>query len=283
MRLRDISNTPQKDVLYQLLEESFLVAYLTVDGHFLEVNERFLNVFHYTRADIYGKECTMLLDGQLYNVAGISHSIFQGETWKGETCFITKFSELKYLESTFVPIENAQGEIDKIISFHKDRTEQKNAIRWQQIAFQNEVTHLPNRRRLAEVLNFYAKNVSEFSLFNLDIDHFKRVNDRYGHAVGDQLLFQIGNRLNGLAFIKDCVYHVSGDEFVIVVPITTTVEKIIEEIHNAFETSFMINDFELTVNMSLGYSRYPQDSTDTSELLQLADAAMYTNKLLKRR
>ncbi|ARF13715.1 sensor domain-containing diguanylate cyclase [Sporosarcina ureae] len=283
MLLRDVFNTPQQDVLYQLLEESLLVAYLSSDGQFLEVNNRFLETFHYTLEDLHGKECTMLLDGQIYNIESISHSIHQGEAWKGEACFITKYGELKYLESTFVPVADLEGRIDKIISIHIDRTEQKNAIRWKEIAFQNEVTNLPNRRKLTEVLKYYPRKNSEFSVINLDIDNFKLVNDTYGHAVGDQLLFHMGNRLSNLSLCKDSVFHVSGDEFVILIPFITIIDKTVEAIHAAFATGFVIDDFELTVSTSLGYSCYPQDSTDTSQLLELADIAMYRTKLLKHR
>ena len=113
-----------------------------------------------------------------------------------------------------------------------------------------------------------------------DLNGFKKVNDTYGHDVGDQLLRTVGGLLKECIRNEDTLSRISGDEFVILLEDTSyeNAERVAREIQAKLAQPRLIRGIELTIDISLGIAVYPDDGTEMSELLRKADARMYAAK-----
>lgn len=120
-----------------------------------------------------------------------------------------------------------------------------------------------------------------FGLMLLDIDHFKSLNDRYGHPFGDQVLKRLGAVLNSLVYDTDFVARYGGEEFAIVLPRAEPAGALrkAEAIRAAIEAEiFSVGFEELRVTVSIGLSHFPRDASTPEEMVARADAAMYAAK-----
>jgi diguanylate cyclase len=153
------------------------------------------------------------------------------------------------------------------------------------IALYDNLTGLPNRFLLEDRLRQAAlhsdRTGKSFSLMFVDLDDFKPVNDSYGHAVGDELLRQVGTRLQDSLRKHDTVARTGGDEFVVVVSdvedakaATVIGEKILAELAKPV----VVGSRTLEISCSIGISMYPADGKDIATLTANADVAMYHAK-----
>jgi diguanylate cyclase (GGDEF)-like protein len=141
------------------------------------------------------------------------------------------------------------------------------------------LTGLPNRRKLNEVMEKWINEDQLFSLVVLDIDHFKAVNDVYGHQAGDEVLKYIARTVEGVISSNDICSRYGGEEFVILLPNTTIHDayRIAEEVRTTIEKTE--NPIGKTLTISLGISEFPFHSSSLTELFRFADKAMYDSKL----
>ena len=124
-----------------------------------------------------------------------------------------------------------------------------------------------------------------FALMLLDIDHFKSLNDRFGHPFGDQVLKRLGAVLNSLVYDTDFVARYGGEEFAIVLPRAEPAGALrkAEAIRAAIEAElFSIGFEELRVTVSIGLSHFPRDASTPDEMVARADAALYAAKAAGR-
>ncbi|WP_449537995.1 putative bifunctional diguanylate cyclase/phosphodiesterase [Ferdinandcohnia sp. Marseille-Q9671] len=162
----------------------------------------------------------------------------------------------------------------------KDITEvKKNIEKIEFMAYHAPLTNLPNQRRLIEDVATKIESNIAFSLLLLDLNEFKKTNDRYGHLAGDAVLKEVAKRLvktsNG-----GVAYHIGGDEFVVTLPCaeTYTIQEIAITIAKEICLPIRYNKFTLEVYTSIGIARFPSDGHSINELLQKADLAMYASK-----
>lgn len=155
------------------------------------------------------------------------------------------------------------------------------------LAYYDSVTGLPNRVMLGNVITEKIenaqKNKSKFSMIFIDLDNFKFVNDSFGHLVGDQLLVEVGKRLNEMKNNEIMSFRLGGDEFIILIENINNkddVEKYIKYVHKSIESPFCINDHMFHVTHSSGVVLYPEHGNNYPELLKNADTAMYISKEL---
>jgi diguanylate cyclase (GGDEF)-like protein len=147
----------------------------------------------------------------------------------------------------------------------------------------DSLTGLPNKRAVTDTLKRMlaqaSRTLSPMTLVLIDIDHFKDVNDRLGHPIGDQALASVGAALSSALRASDFGGRNGGEEFAVVLPDTdmhgaaATAEKIRLAIAN-----IELPGVDLTMTASLGIASYPQHSTSAEGLERLADAALYTAK-----
>ena len=141
------------------------------------------------------------------------------------------------------------------------------------------VEHLTRARAQAQ------RHGREFALLYIDIDGFKQVNDRHGHGVGDKLLCAIANRLRGNLRQEDFAVRLSGDEFaVIMVELAdgdaahAQGQRLCEVLREPYIVSYNDQAYTVSVGASIGIALYPRHTTDETELIRLADTAMYEVK-----
>jgi diguanylate cyclase (GGDEF)-like protein len=152
-------------------------------------------------------------------------------------------------------------------------------------ALHDQLTGLANRLQFTEQLraaiNRARQRSQSLTLFYVDLDGFKPVNDEFGHEVGDQLLVAVGQRLIGSTRADDAVARLGGDEFAILIHNHTSpqeAEAVIARLTRAFQDPFKIAGHELRLGASVGRAVFPIDADTADDLLRRADSAMFQNK-----
>lgn len=158
-------------------------------------------------------------------------------------------------------------------------------------AYFDPLTGLPNRAlfldRLGQSILNADRSKKPFALLFIDLDHFKDVNDLYGHEMGDRLLEQVAKRIESSIRITDLSARFSGDEFVVVLSHLNSVNsaisvanRIASKLIDTLQQPFHIEGVAVNVSASIGISIYPEDSATQDSLLRYADNAMYHAKAM---
>jgi diguanylate cyclase (GGDEF)-like protein/PAS domain S-box-containing protein len=147
------------------------------------------------------------------------------------------------------------------------------------------LTGLPNRQllvdRLEQCLNICEREQRKAALFTIDVDHFKLINDTYGHLVGDECLVQVAARLKSKIRKVDTIARTGGEEFTAVVSglsRASDAEKVAASLLRMFETPVELAIGAVGVTVSIGVAVYPDDAMDAETLRQRSDEAMYRAK-----
>ncbi|CAO3442090.1 sensor domain-containing protein [Azospirillum largimobile] len=152
------------------------------------------------------------------------------------------------------------------------------------LAYFDTLTGLPNRQLLADrataALALAGRTRQPVTLMFLDVDRFKTINDSLGHAVGDQLLVEVANRLRRLFIEGDTLARLGGDEFVALLPGCDAAHAALlaERVLASLSVPLTVADLTLTPTASIGIAVHPDDGMDFDTLLRQADAAMYRAK-----
>lgn len=162
----------------------------------------------------------------------------------------------------------------------------------EELSFRDPLTGLLNRRgfelSIGQFLASVRRNAGETAICMMDLDDFKAVNDQYGHAAGDALLKEFGERLTGTLRKTDLVGRLGGDEFFLAVAIPSPggLDKLLSRLDEAFALPCRIPegpDEGLTPRVSMGVALATEDLSDPDRLLRQADEALYAAKELKGR
>jgi len=187
--------------------------------------------------------------------------------------------------TTLTPIiENDR--VTHIVGSAADITERKKLeVELEKFANYDKLTGLPNRRlffeRLDRIILESERDRHRFVLLYLDLDGFKDINDNYGHAVGDEVLITVGNRLLQCIRKSDTVARMGGDEFTLIIRNNEhekVITEIVKKIHLSLQEVITIGDLACKVNASIGAAIYPINGKDSETLLRNADSTMYDVK-----
>ena len=147
------------------------------------------------------------------------------------------------------------------------------------------LTSLPNRvffmTKVKESIELAQKGEQEFALLFLDLDHFKEVNDSFGHSFGDELLIEVSRELRGMLKKGDVIARMGGDEFTLLVYAPEDrvgMQKLLEAIMHFFKKPLNIKQNKFYLTCSIGIALYPVHGDSPELLLKNADAAMYRAK-----
>ncbi|GAB6142030.1 hypothetical protein JCM14076_27590 [Methylosoma difficile] len=158
------------------------------------------------------------------------------------------------------------------------------------MAFFDALTNLPNRRlfldRLDKVLAKGTRHKTFGALLFLDLDHFKALNDNFGHDIGDELLRQVADRLKDCVREEDTVARLGGDEFVVLIDCNETTRELIlerslvmgERVQRTLQQPYQLKEHRHHVSPSIGVTILPQQGVLADALLKQADTAMYQAK-----
>lgn len=159
------------------------------------------------------------------------------------------------------------------------------------IAHHDQLTKLPNRMYLHTKLPQVIRKVAlredcRLGLIYLDVDHFKKINDTYGHGCGDQLLQIVSSRLRACVQPQDVVVRMGGDEFVIIAPMIqgrAQLDELAQRVQIAMQAPMHVEQRDIATSTSMGIAMYPEDGRDMDLLLKHADIALYQAKEAGRR
>jgi diguanylate cyclase (GGDEF)-like protein/PAS domain S-box-containing protein len=190
------------------------------------------------------------------------------------------------IEDSAAPIHNRAGAIiGAVIVFHDVSATRAMALQMVYSAQHDLVTNLPNRSllndRITQSIAMALRNNRSVAVLFLDLDHFKYINDSLGHAIGDQLLQCVSERLQTSVRGSDTVSRQGGDEFVILLSEITHPEHAAtsaNKILRSLSLACPIDGHDLHIDGSIGISIYPADGKDAETLIKNADTAMYYAK-----
>jgi diguanylate cyclase (GGDEF)-like protein len=153
------------------------------------------------------------------------------------------------------------------------------------LAMFDHLTGLPNRLlffdRVTQAVSAAGREGSGVGVLLLDLHRFKEVNDTLGHERGDELLRQVGPRLQGVLRASDSVARLGGDEFGIALAGLNTLsegEDVARKLTDALDTPFVLDGIDIALGGSIGIARYPDHGDDPDQLLRRAEVAMYVAK-----
>jgi len=263
------------------------IAILDKQGCVISINQAFRTITGFVESDIQGHEAlTLLSELQLPStIQTIRDQLTTSGAWQGEVISRRKNGEPFPQWLTVNAVMDEQGALQNYVLMFSDITAIKNSQeRIEFIATHDELTGLPNRGLLTDRLRHalaQAKRKQErIAVLFIDLDNFKNVNDTLGHDIGDMLLVQAAQRLQGCVRSSDTLARLGGDEFVAVLSdielteITTIAARVVDYL----SASFPIQGHNLFVSASIGISVYPSDGDDSVTLLKNADTAMYRAK-----
>ncbi len=198
--------------------------------------------------------------------------------------------EVRVIQTRGRVLVDGHGRVTGMVGTGQDITERKEAEqRLQQLAHYDVLTGLPNRRLFHESLEsamaMADSHAWQVFLLFLDLDNFKDINDTLGHAVGDELLRQVGQRLQGCLRLRDTVARLGGDEFGMVLLTSSDPQlaaRVANKIQDTLAVPFEVEDHAVRTTASIGITVYPSDAGDMHSLVRYADLAMYEAKLAGR-
>ncbi|QLE84450.1 EAL domain-containing protein [Shewanella sp. Scap07] len=224
-------------------------------------------------------------------IQDFQRAITTGENFNSQFRIIRGDGEIRHIEASAKVIKDNQGKSTRIIGSNidiTDRVASNHTI--EQLSHYDPLTKLPNRQSLEQKLlrGFTSLDKPGFfaALLLIDIDHFKEVNDIHGHPVGDQVLISVAKRLKANIGSEDYICRFSADEFVIFVPhisdsINTTKQYsqvFADNIQHSFRQSLLTNQGRFKLTLSIGVTLFNEARSNTDELLQQADLALYQAK-----
>jgi diguanylate cyclase (GGDEF)-like protein len=200
--------------------------------------------------------------------------------------------ELDTLAGAFNEMSASLTMAQQASRYQQERLEEKvleRTHKLQQLAQQDPLTSLPNRRHLSALLNTAIERAARenryVGVYFLDIDNFKNFNDSLGHVFGDRVLMSVANRLEEMADGLGFVARLGGDEFTFVYEDAASVQAINDvgwDLVRAFHKLVSVDQRELSVSVSVGASIFPVHEYDAEGLLRAADSALFRAKELGR-
>tara|TARA_R110000868_G_scaffold17258_1_gene75944 strand:- start:18617 stop:21391 length:2775 start_codon:yes stop_codon:yes gene_type:complete len=214
------------------------------------------------------------------------NAIANHEVWRGEIELRKNDGHAIWVLFSITPVVNEERGGIEYVGVCEDISSLKLAHQeMEQLAFYDPLTGLVNRRLFKERLNqhisFAKRHGTQAAVLYLDLDRFKIVNDTLGHDVGDQLLVAIAEKLRSSVREQDTVARLGGDEFSVLVPDIknlSDVELLAKKIIAVVQKPLEIMGKKLSTTTSVGISLYPDHESDPTELMKMADMAMYHAK-----
>lgn len=266
------------------------MALVGLSGEFLEVNQSLLAMLGYSENELPAMTFQQIthpddLSLDLEHLSALSAGKIK--SYQMEKRYFCKDGSIIWARLSVSVVRNKDGNPLHYVSQVENITERVALQR--QVLHQlnhDELTGLPNRRllqdRLAQTLMSSRRHKRQFALMFIDIDHFKRVNDTYGHHIGDQLLTWVADRLMSSIRKSDTLARQGGDEFVSVLTEIDAREDaalVARKMLSSVKQGLDIGDARVQVSLSIGVSLYEIGSPDTiDDLLKKADIALYQVK-----
>ncbi len=253
-------------------------------GLIVQVNPAFSLITGYAESEVLGKAPSLLKSGRHSRefFAGMWQALKQDGRWQGEVWNRRKSGELFVVWLSITRITGG-GQPVRFVATLTDITRRKELeeeLRHQ--AYHDPLTDLPNRALFADRLRVAILQAQRhgrgFALCFIDLDHFKPVNDRFGHAAGDDLLVETAHRLSLSVRAADSIARLGGDEFAAIlteVGSRAEVEEVAARIVADLARPFELKAGVANITCSIGIAMFPEHGMDVEALQHNADAALY--------
>jgi diguanylate cyclase (GGDEF)-like protein/PAS domain S-box-containing protein len=279
------------ETIYRFIFDSSPIGMgvVSLKGHWLQTNKALCHILGYSKKQLQSMnfQNTLHPDDPLENLKDM-HQLKEGikPFIQLEQRFITNDRTVTWILLTISLIRNNKGiPLYYIVQLQdiNDKRKTENELSYK--AYFDALTGLFNRNQLEHSLqssiSSALRHQKRFTIFYIDLDYFKKINDHLGHDTGDQLLKIVGERLKHNIRQTDIAARIGGDEFILVLngvnsPETAAIfaEKIIDILIKPIK----IKEHELLITASIGISFYPLDGADFNSLIKSADLALYKAK-----
>ena len=276
-------------LLTQAIEQMDVAVMITdVAGRIVWVNDAFCGISGHERHDVIGRTPSFQKSGEQSSemYRQLWQNILAGKVWQGRIVEARKDGSRYTVDETITPLRDGDGAVRYFVAVQQDVTQRELAHQHDHYLARHDVlTGLPNRAMLREIVHKAISNASRtqqlVAILFVDLDGFKPVNDQYGHAVGDQLLTAVAERLRSAVRQSDTVARVGGDEFV---ALATGIDSrdgasgLARKLLDSLAAPFVVRGKRLVIGASVGIAMFPSDGTDGNTLIDNADQAMYRAK-----
>lgn len=180
-------------------------------------------------------------------------------------------------------LRNQDGQPIRVIGSVRNISERKQSEEiMRHMAYHDSLTGLSNRVRFSKLIadSIMQSPHQNFAVMVFDLDQFKKINDSYGHDIGDRVLKYVAIKTGNMVREKDHVARFGGDEFVLLYPFThsSESEEFASEIVSQLSLPMLLNGLHIVTTTSVGISIYPKDGSDSETLIKKADIAMFKAK-----
>ena len=271
------------------IDQAVIVAVTDVYGTITYANDNFCKISGYSREELLGKNHRIINSG-VHSRAffrEMYECLARGEVWRGELCNKSKSGALYWVDTVITPQLGPDGKPISYMAIRIDITARKRAeAQIAHAATHDALTGLANRTalldRMNDVLGRMQEHATPLTVYLLDLDGFKHVNDTLGHTAGDNLLKELARRLNSLLGENDMVGRLGGDEFAIVqtefVDQREDAIKLAGKLMEMAAQPFDVEGHQACIGASVGIALAPANGVTASELLKKADLALYRVK-----
>ncbi len=204
---------------------------------------------------------------------------------------VTRAGHELAIEDSATPLHNEAGEVvGSLVMFHDARYSYETTAKMTYLAQHDPLTGLLNRHAFAERFEQAAalarRHRKKMVMLFIDLDNFKELNDSLGHSNGDVILKTLGRKLLGCVRVTDHVCRHGGDEFVVLLSDLEQPEQafaVVDKVRKAATDLLQVGGKDISLELSIGVSVYPDNGNTLEKLLPHADAAMYRVKTVHKR
>jgi len=274
-------------LVYELRHHYIFYAF-NQEFQLTDVTDSVYNILGYTKESLINKNFTSILTNDDINAKSIhlAQKTLEGEESEPHILCVTHYNgNPYYFEVSIYPVYDKEHKFLEVRGIARNITTEYIAHKKiHYISNHDNLTGIANRynleNKLEYILSDAQRNHKNFSIFYLDLDGFKNVNDTYGHSVGDILLQEVVKRVQNEIRQNDVFARIGGDEFVLVL---TNIDKtyisyISNKILKSLNQKFYISGQTIIISASIGIASYPKNGEDIETLLKNADQAMYSIK-----
>jgi diguanylate cyclase (GGDEF)-like protein/PAS domain S-box-containing protein len=268
------------------------IAIVDLDYRFVQVNQAFCDMTGYRGDELAGLSFTDIThpeDIEIHTEQTTRMERGELDTLDIEKRYVRKDGQPIWVRVCVRLVRDAAGRPAYHLTMIQDITAQRRALQQiERMAYHDVLTGLPNRRllydRLGQAIARARRYDGSVVVLSIDLDGFKLVNDRYGHAAGDAVLIETASRLRTALRDIDTVARMGGDEFVLMLADAAGVdaEQVCDRIEAALSQPVPFAGHNLVVHPSIGRATLFEDGDTEDALISAADAAMYRDKESRR-
>ncbi|WP_282756190.1 diguanylate cyclase domain-containing protein [Desulfuromonas thiophila] len=280
---------------YREITDTLAEGLVVLDGacRLTEINPEAARLLGWSREELIGAEAHQIFRAcrgaeavSSTQRCGLCRIPFEGTVYRSEDEeLLCRDGRRLPVGLSAAPLTDEAGVSGAVVAFRDLRAIKAYQAEIEQLAFHDSLTGLPNRRllldRLERALALAGRTDRCLALLFLDLDHFKQINDTYGHEGGDALLREVARRLLQAVRQSDTVCRQGGDEFVLLLTELTFAEdaaQVARKILQGFRQPVALQGQQVQVKVSIGIALYPAHGQDSGQLMQQADEAMYRAK-----